>query len=425
VTYAVTVPGVRARGAQSAEATIDMAYDLSGPEAQSWAPARRPVPHVPEVEKAIAGGDFERGRELFFGEQLKCSTCHRIRGEGAIVGPDLSNLAHRDAAAVLRDIQEPSAAINPDYVAYNVATRDGDDLTGFVRAQSAETLRIIGADGKERLIEQKNVTSLKPSAVSLMPTGLLNELPDKDVRSLLTFLVSAPPKREEADAILRNDVVAERRPLNVVLVASKQDHGPGQHDYPAWQTNWAGKLPEKTGFKVSTAWEWPSSAQWKQADAIVFYFWNHDWSERRYAELDEFQKRGGGLVLLHAACIADKDPEKLAERIGLAAQPGRSGYLHTPFTLKFANTNSSMGLKAVELPMLDEPYWPMIGDTNRVQVLATGNIDSADRPLIWTYERGKGKVFVSIPSHYTWTWQDPSMEALFVRAIRWVATGEN
>jgi putative heme-binding domain-containing protein len=378
---------------------------------------------MPETEAEIVGGDYERGRELFFGEKLKCSTCHRIRGEGAIVGPDLSNLAHRDAAAVLRDIQDPSAAINPDYVAYNVATRDGDDLTGFVRAQSSETLRIIGADGKERLIDQKNITSLKPSAVSLMPMGLLNELPDKDVRSLLTFLVSAPSTREPNETVLRPDTrFAVDHPLKIVLVASKQDHGPGQHDYPAWQTNWMKKFSNRPGVELSSAWEWPAAEQWKSADVIVFYFWNHDWSESRYAELDTFQKRGGGLVLLHAACIADKDPEKLAERIGLAAQPGRTGYLHTPFTLKIANTNHPIALKPVELPMLDEPYWPMIGDTNRVQILATGNVDGADQPLIWSYERGKGKVFVSIPAHYTWTWQDPVFEALTWRAIEWVAS---
>jgi cytochrome c553 len=39
-----------------------------------------------------------------FGELLKCATCHRIRGEGATVGPDLSNLVSRDAASVLRDL---------------------------------------------------------------------------------------------------------------------------------------------------------------------------------------------------------------------------------------------------------------------------------------------------------------------------------
>jgi putative heme-binding domain-containing protein len=423
VTYALTLPGVRARGGQSGEATVDLAYDLNGEEARSWAPAKRPLPRMPETETEIAGGDFERGRELFFGEKMKCATCHRIRGEGATVGPDLSNLAHRDAAAVLRDIQDPSAAINPDYVAYNVSARDGDDLTGFVRAQSAETLRIIGADGKERLIEQKNIASLKPSAVSLMPMGLLNEVADKDVRSLLTFLVSAPPMRSRDETILAKEFSSW--PQNIVLVASKQDHGPGQHDYPAWQTNWMKKLGAREGLKLSSAWEWPSPEQWKSADVMVFYFWNHDWSDARYAELDEFQKRGGGLVLLHAACIADKEPEKLAERIGLAAQPGRTGYLHTPFTLKFANTNHAMALKAIELPMLDEPYWPMIGDTNRVEVLATANIEGAERPLIWTYQRGRGKVFVSVPAHYTWTWEVPAIEALFWRAIGWVAARKN
>jgi type 1 glutamine amidotransferase len=57
-----------------------------------------------------------------------------------------------------------------------------------------------------------------------------------------------------------------------------------------------------------------------------------------------------------------------------------------------------------------------------VQVLATGNVDGADRPLIWTFERGKGKVFVSVPAHYTWTWQDPVFEALIWRAIAWTTS---
>ena len=173
---------------------------------------------------------------------------------------------------------------------------------------------------------------------------------------------------------------------------------------------------------LSTAWEWPSAEQWKTADVIVFYFWNHDWSEARYAELDAFQKRGGGVILIHAACIADKEPEKLAERIGLAAQPGRTGYLHTPFTLNFANTNHSFGLRKKDLPMLDEPYWPMIGDTNRVQILATTKIENVDYPMIWTYQRGPGKVFVSIPGHYTWTLEDRVFEEMLIQAIGWVAS---
>jgi hypothetical protein len=76
-----------------------------------------------------------------------------------------------------------------------------------------------------------------------------------------------------------------------------------------------------TNVGVTTAWEWPSAEQFANADVLVLYFWNHAWSAARYAQLDAYQARGGGLVVLHSATIADKEPEQLAERIGLAAQP--------------------------------------------------------------------------------------------------------
>src|SRR6185295_3789715 len=185
--------------------------------------------------------DFENGRSLFFGDQLKCSTCHRIRGEGGAIGADLSNLAYRDAASVLRDIKEPSALINPDYVTYNVVTSDGTGLTGFVKEQEANALRLMTADGKEHVIPRGDIREMRVSSVSLMPTGLIDALKEEQVRDLLTFLLSEPPKRTRAEveavinASKRQQTPIGSRKLEIVLVASKQDHGPGQHDYPAWQ----------------------------------------------------------------------------------------------------------------------------------------------------------------------------------------------
>ena len=49
--------------------------------------------------------------------QAGCAKCHRVRGQGSDLGPDLSNLVHRDYDSVLRDIREPSGALNPDYIA--------------------------------------------------------------------------------------------------------------------------------------------------------------------------------------------------------------------------------------------------------------------------------------------------------------------
>lgn len=395
-----------------------------------WALPHPAAPPLVSGKTEMTGGDYEAGRGLFFGERLKCGTCHRLRGEGSTVGPDLSNLIHRDLGSVLRDIKEPNATIHPDYVAYNVLLRDARDLTGFVRTQTSDSLRVAGSDGKEQLVRRDDVISMRPSAVSLMPAGLLEGLKDGEVRDLITFLLNEPPTRSraEVDAVLHppgGDAAGPNlaaKPLKIVLVASKQDHGPGQHDYPAWMKKWMTLLGQSPGVIAEEAWEWPTVEQWHKADVVVFYFWNHDWSAERYQQLDAYQARGAGVVLFHAAAIADKDPEKLADRIGLAAQPGPTKYLHTPVTLNFAAANKhaiARGFK--KLNLLDEPYWPMIGDTNRIEVLATAEIEGQARPLVWTFQKGRGRVFASIPGHYTWTFDDPLFRALALRGVAWVA----
>ncbi len=155
-----------------------------------WAPAHQPPPQVPLEATELKGGDYERGRALFVGDRLKCVTCHRLRGEGSLLGPDLSNLTHRDPASVLRDITQPNALINPDYVAYKIRLRDGGDFNGFVRAQDDSSLRLMGADGKEQSVRRELVSEMHPSAVSLMPSNLLEGLQEIEVRDLMAFLMS-------------------------------------------------------------------------------------------------------------------------------------------------------------------------------------------------------------------------------------------
>lgn len=372
-------------------------------------------------------GDWEHGRELFHSPALNCAKCHRIRGEGGLAGPDLSNLIHRDARSVERDIREPNATLHPDYVTYRVELKTGDSLLGFVRAQDDNSLRLLDANGQESVIKRDNLVTVQPTGQSLMPSGLLETLTPNDVRDLLTYLLWEPPVRAKAETERvpsppSTESDAEKsKALRLILVASKQDHGPGQHDYPRWQEKWLRLLAHAAPQAVvEKAWEWPSAEQFATADVLVFYFWNHDWSPARYAQLDAYQHRGGGVVILHSACIADRDAEQLAERIGLSAQPDKVGYRHMPFDLHLVAKGHPLlqGLPEM-LSFLDEPYWPLIGDPTRVTVLATGRVDEADRPLIWTFERGPGRVFGSILGHYFWTLDDPLYRLLVLRGIAW------
>jgi type 1 glutamine amidotransferase len=42
-------------------------------------------------------------------------------------------------------------------------------------------------------------------------------------------------------------------------------------------------------------------------------------------------------------------------------------------------------------------------------------------PLVWTHEKGKGRVFVSILGHYSWTFDDPLFRVLVLRGLAWAA----
>lgn len=141
----------------------------------------------------IAGGDWERGRKIFFGEQVGCFKCHQVGGEGGRIGPDLSSLVYRDYASVYKDVTQPSAAINPDHIAYNIRLKDGDMVTGVIMDDKPGGLVVGQATGQNLTVEKNNISGMKASSISLMPDGLLNALTPQQQRDLFTFLLMKKP----------------------------------------------------------------------------------------------------------------------------------------------------------------------------------------------------------------------------------------
>lgn len=249
---------------------------------------------------------------------------------------------------------------------------------------------------------------------------------------------AAPPprKRSEVQAVLAARPTgdeqrikgADQRTVNIVLLASKKDHGPGEHDYPAWQKAWEPLLTKLPNVKIDTAFGWPSDEQWKTADLVVCYYWNHEWSPEQYRDLDAYLDRGGGIVLIHAATIADRAAEHLAERMGLAYEPAKIKFRHGPLDLKIeaaADEPITRGLPRT-MHFYDESYWLATGDPKEVRVLATTVEEDAARPMVWTYEVGKnenrrGRVFGSIMGHYMWTFDDPFFRIMILRGMAWAA----
>jgi putative membrane-bound dehydrogenase-like protein len=135
-----------------------------------------------------AGGDVARGRRVFFGEKVACSSCHTIGREGSNVGPDLTGIgAIRSGHDLLEAILFPSASFVPGHEVYSVETAT-DRISGVLRSQSREAVVLVTGPNGELRIPREKVRSIQPSKVSLMPEGLDESLTRQELTDLLAFL---------------------------------------------------------------------------------------------------------------------------------------------------------------------------------------------------------------------------------------------
>src|SRR5262245_30886884 len=125
-----------------------------------------------------------------------------------------------------------------------------------------------------------------------------------------------PRTTAEVNAVLAGapNASSPTRPLRLVLVAGKKDHGKGEHDYPAWQKAWMPLFKMADKVEVVTAWEWPERDEFQKADAMIFYQ-HGDWMPQRATEIDAFLDRGGGLTYIHWAVDGREDAPGFARRI--------------------------------------------------------------------------------------------------------------
>jgi cytochrome c oxidase cbb3-type subunit III len=83
-----------------------------------------------KVTPSAVTGDTRKGKAIVLGKG-GCRDCHAIDGEGAGIGPDLSDIGARRSAAYLRAaLLEPSAEVPEGFLEVRLVTRDGKTITG-------------------------------------------------------------------------------------------------------------------------------------------------------------------------------------------------------------------------------------------------------------------------------------------------------
>lgn len=261
----------------------------------------------------------------------------------------------------------------------------------------------------------------------------------------------APLRAAFEAAVTRSEPEAGMlRPLRIVLLADRKDHGTNEHDYPLWQERWAlllggraasaatqinlygapiedGKIFEgAANVTVERAWGWPSDAQFATADVIVAFCYL-PWTDARKKQVADYLGQGRGLVVIHSATWTKPkaDPEVAA----LTGVGGFARYRHGKVRVELTAPEHPLCRDLPKTHFLnDEPYWPPVPavDSSRVTVLAVsqekeGAGPDRPQPLFWAHSGVRGRTFGCVPGHYSWTFDDPWFRLWILRGIAWAA----
>ena len=262
----------------------------------------------------------------------------------------------------------------------------------------------------------------------------------------VTFAGHEPPGRRDAAQIKeiiqsckKHSDPATHKELNIVLVATDTNYSPQSHQYLTWQRKWSNLLSGKSesnldcsmygpttrykkdcGVSIENAYHFPSDGQLKNADLVIFYCYV-DFNGERLTRLENYVKRGGGLVFIHNT-VWTNNPG-LAEIIGVAFIFDKSKYIEGPCRIELDTSKDICHAMPDHFDLVDEVYYQG-KNQKEVETVASWEQKTEDGkivtwPIVWKYSLGKGRVFVNMLGHYNWTFDDPFYRLITLRGIAW------
>jgi len=130
-------------------------------------------------------GDAARGREVF---KTNCAACHRVKGEGHEVGPDLAATKAKTPEELLEAILDPNRLVDPEFLNYKVLTSGGRLLDGVLSAVTPSSVTLKRGQGETETVLRANIESMVSTGVSLMPEGVEKAIDVDRMADLLQFL---------------------------------------------------------------------------------------------------------------------------------------------------------------------------------------------------------------------------------------------
>ncbi len=173
------------------EAAQKKKSEVSKKALASFESSRDANDHLSKHRELVAGGDIERGRDIFFNRsEVSCQRCHKVGSQGGEVGPVLTKIgAEKSPEYLLEAIVDPNRVIAKGFETAILGMEDGRVLVGIIKSESNGKLILQPAEGQPITV---NVAEIEERSVgkSGMPEDLAGKISRRDLRDLVAYLSS-------------------------------------------------------------------------------------------------------------------------------------------------------------------------------------------------------------------------------------------
>ena len=119
----------------------------------------------------------------------QCARCHAIRGEGGIVGPDLTHIGDNlSREELLRALIEPSARLSPGYGSVKLTLKDGQVISGILTEETESELILKTSDAEPLKVALSRISNRENMISGMPPMGTL--MSRREIRDMVEFLAN-------------------------------------------------------------------------------------------------------------------------------------------------------------------------------------------------------------------------------------------
>jgi putative heme-binding domain-containing protein len=147
----------------------------------------QPLPPLSELLKRT--GNMANGERVFRNQTAACASCHKVKGQGMEVGPDLSEIGTKlGKEALYESILDPSAGISFGYEAWQLELKNGDEAYGLIASETADEIAIKNNTGIVTRYKKSDVKSRQQMKLSIMPSGIQQAMSVSELVDLVEYL---------------------------------------------------------------------------------------------------------------------------------------------------------------------------------------------------------------------------------------------